>query len=1627
MARIGTLSGNLLDISLRPAEGNQGTGHPSLAPGRRRGAQAFRAGRIPTSGTLDGPETNFPTNLADFYWRGYIYVDELPTSGEPRFLQGDGTVEGIDNAWYLTLDSGGVVRLYSKGNGTAEQIGSDSSVTLATGRWYRLSGHIVFRGTTTIKIDGVSVISGSAVQTTGLGHLSSLGNSLSMDPTPSAGGGLWRLAEFVVDDAAEPADGGMTLCHVNGNGTDQDWINSDPIWRRVIGHPVKTTTGGLTNDTVSKAQTFTVPSLVDLGFDAGTVIKSVRPIIYANMQRANWKYRIRVNGSVTDSGALAAVLSTAGWTTAQTGPAGGWFLDAGTLAVAPGDTIEIGVVDGPSGSGTSVIYGAFFLVDWEGTAPEEDDPDESIVVAVGSGTGNNQAQDVAFADPNFFPTFMIILGEGSVGNPQSAVWCRDWAADGHYSHVFATQDPADSGLCRVYRGGFTIKGGSTSINATGQTFRYLAIQDESGRMVRGLVDEKNSYQNGSLNDDVNFALDDPTFVIDAIFTWASDWAGSVSSRVFYRDTNTVGDKAFQIDVGQPGADSVADRIQSVGTGTFQVGTGLQGSSQTNLFALLLTKAAAAFTAKKLLDIVTWTGNGSSPRDITFDIDVNPGLVIVIPEDSGNAGERHYRFFSDGNGSTSRTIFNGTTRTDRITAFDTVGQFTVGANCNLSGVTYRALIFGDGVDPAPTETELPENGIGITWVELTDKQGDLHVWSNVDLPDPADYYGGFKESRVTQWGRLSRALSDREGQFETADFSWIAHDADRYIRGLLAADSTKYFKNRPAVVRMIDDDSRRALLLPRTVIRGYITDYQPQSPLLFEFKAKDILSAKFAAVGSNPLQVPSRTIEVDDFPDCPTEWIGKAVPIIYGSVTDTPFDADTGGGGSGTESGPVEARTYGGVPGGWWPHGLGLDTPEMGGNQYSHTGDDDVIAAVDADHRSWCTLPGDPPTNLAGSAISGGSLPDNFRGGTQDYAFMVTAVNAGVETDPSQEVVVAAGQSGAGRSVRLTWTAPSPAPDGGYRVYFCNNPFAVPPKFCKRGFVDGKFVMVGSNYVRRVDVAAGTTTVDITAEDQGVEADFDVAYIYKITAVFPDGSESAASGEILGLSHPYPRPLQIRWRAYTGAVGYRIYRRAGDGDGAFDRTIEVGPNGYDGIVHSIDGEDQLIYCDDFDDTATAVSVGTVNPPPAGQVPAIYVGTEVISGTTWSRFLICGHAVKVIGNVYQNGTRIRDARYGSDVLCPGKTGWPHADDYVDINGRRYTLIYATGNVADEAIGGTKPLTVNVDGIEDVGDGTGALITDIHLQYLHCIQNWILGNYDAGAWLATPTFEDDPTLKQVDDDSFVAASAVAAQRIAGGYVGAGVIGWNGEQLTVREVVARFNVSGDVNSGFNRKCQFFVSMVDDSIAALATAVPLTDALNIISDTFQVKDDLAAHANLIPVSYARDYASRVDTGWLNQQDISDSPSITNYTTGSIDGTARAPDLNLELVRDATTALDVAYRRLMRQKDPPRIVSFEIGLQGMNYDLGDVVQLTHYQGVGASGWAGQPMRIIRHEADPNNFSVALDCFDMQALFSGAFILGDETALPAAWTSASLAEQQYGYLCDETTGKFSDGKPGKRLR
>lgn len=1473
---------------LLTAAGPEGSINQGASKGRRPSGIGWEAANsLQATGTAHSNVHTFGTNKNHFWFREDIYIIAYPGASHRRVIGGQGSVEGTDNSWYLTVGDDGKLYGYNKGNGAKTQIGVSTKV-LALNTHYRLNVEIQFRVAGSakfdVKIDGsiTDGFTGSGFGTTnGLGHGSQVGVNITHGSSTGneVDGGAVVQDDLVADDTTEPAAGGVTLIQVSGPGTYDNWATGGS-WRSVVNRLPSDGTAPLshTTTTASLTQTYALESMTSRGVPSGATIRSVRLAFRGALPRTNWAYRLRQNGTDNDS-ALQAAEATTNWKRAPATQQGlGWFIDRGTLAIAPADTLEIGIVDG-TGAGTSALSGAYLIVDWEGTEPTLATENGDIVIELGTFVGNGTTKDVNFTNPTLAPTFLWILAQTAAGQSSRAWWTRGMGYFGAYAQGASRHDNSASGICRVGTASFSVKGAASSINESGATSRYLAIRDNTGRMISTGRRTLNGADNNV--DNINVSLEDASFVIEALIVCGQRWGNSGSSNLAYRDTDYGADSSSPLDTS---AAAAANLIQSHGTGTFQLGQ--SGISRTPAFNT--TWAAfrtTQFATKRLLTIGSYVGDAAGSRVIPYTaLGVTPALVIVIPE---NANTRQYRTFSDGAGTTSRSWLDGTTSTTSITAFDTADQFTVGANLNTSAVRFHYLVFGSGTDLAPDEIELPADGIGLTWVEVTTRDAALYVWSKVALPDPSTYFGGYKEDRVLRWGVLSRALSDRDGQFEAADFDWVVSDTDRLLRTLLSQDTTKYFKNSPVVVRMIDDPNRRLLKIPRTVIRGYVSDYRPAPGLQFSFKAKDVLSARFSAAGELPARVPVRTIQLPDFPHADDPLVqqtsaivetvgavGKGVPIIYGSVNDQTL---------------VDVQ----VP----------DIPPVDPDTTFHQGGQNATDRSGAGTvNGWCLayiLP-----------FRAGKLGRilNLSAGTFDF----------------------------NRAVAFRWATVAGAES--YYVFV---------------FDAGDYNPFGG---------AGSAT-------------YARLFIHDLTETYP-GDE---------------RPFEQLFTATT------------------------------------DGSDVLTP----GSTVVQVDQGK------GAIIPIYVGDYTISGSVWKGALVCGHAVKSIVAGYLNDKPV-DLATDPDWLTPNNAAaWAAAGfttSYQDINGNRYTIIYLKGIAGETLAGNLAPasgspgVTLNIDGIEDVGDGSGTLISNIHRQYLHAIQNWILQTYLAGAWLGTPAFEDDPTLKQVNEGSFDACEAIGIQRIgANGYIGAGIIGADGETITIRDLIAQLNVSADADSGFNRKCQFLISMVDDSIASLLSATPLTDVLNIYGGTFDVSDDLVAHANQIEFFYKRDHAGRNPTNWLSTDTIQDNPSITNYTRGNISGLKKAPDLLLWFLRDATSAIDVAYRRLMRQKDPPRIVRLGVGLVGMNYELGQVLSLSHYEGVGPSGWAGQPVRVLRHEADPDKFQVELECYDMQQLFSGAFILGDETVLPASWTSATTAQKNYGYLCDEVTGKFSDGRPGKRLR
>lgn len=507
--------------------------------------------------------------------------------------------------------------------------------------------------------------------------------------------------------------------------------------------------------------------------------------------------------------------------------------------------------------------------------------------------------------------------------------------------------------------------------------------------------------------------------------------------------------------------------------------------------------------------------------------------------------------------------------------------------------------------------------------------------------------------------------------------------------------------------------------------------------------------------------------------------------------------------------------------------------------------------------------------------------------------------------------------------------------------------------------------------------------------------------------------------------------------YTGGVA--DYLEVGD-DRSAPSAAGTKYNFVGGVWGSVAGQDLVFEVAVFgaaDYTAFVFSIGldALGLPPPG---------------TWHEFLVAGHACKSIDSWYIGGVRQPTSSAEGDpdteayFLIPGFSAYENAFGTLvktrTYNGRVYTCCYIKegGNSPlpiQEIVEGKTLFTCNVQGIESVGDGSGTLIENAFDIYKHLMQNWVFGDYTAGGWLSTPLFPDTDAVPMMDDASFTACQAISVRR-SGGYKGAGAIGADGSAISTRDLIRIMNQSTDADSGLNRKGQFFVAMTDDSAVVALFSPELTDVGDVLKATLDIEDDFSNHFNSIPYQFRKDYVSQQpstenDTNpgphsqWRSFGKLTDDPSVANYLD-----TLVMDALELFFVRDEVTAKDIVRRKLLRHKDPPRLVRWSVSAKGFNIELGDTRLITHFGGIGAGGWLRQPVRVQRHIAQLGKTKVDFEGYDMARLFEAVFILGDETVLQPTWTlavGAFAGDRLYGYLCDEVTGLFSDGSPGKRLR
>lgn len=321
------------------------------------------------------------------------------------------------------------------------------------------------------------------------------------------------------------------------------------------------------------------------------------------------------------------------------------------------------------------------------------------------------------------------------------------------------------------------------------------------------------------------------------------------------------------------------------------------------------------------------------------------------------------------------------------------------------------------------------------------------------------------------------------------------------------------------------------------------------------------------------------------------------------------------------------------------------------------------------------------------------------------------------------------------------------------------------------------------------------------------------------------------------------------------------------------------------------------------------------------PPVYLG--IMDGNHW--WMTAGHALAAYLAIYvSDGDTITDVSADSPSVWT-VPGWHSEPKYLDYRSptygkmRRYSLV--RGVVGDEDVekcaSGERKLLVAVQGWENTGVGTGAVIVDAVLQYMYWFINHV-ANYGINCQhtvpLTNPSWQtQDGPIPILDEHSFANCAAIwalrypiGAPRPTGGTyppgaIGAAVIGirgGNADRDVVKRWVADFNRSVGGRLAFTARGRARLWMTHPTTDIKASALLFGDDLDILKDSFDADLRLPEMANRQP--WRTDY-NHLTGSTQTSGTASDDASVRDYrrdktadvldlpfTPGSTQGNLRA-------------------------------------------------------------------------------------------------------------------------------------------
>ncbi len=135
-----------------------------------------------------------------------------------------------------------------------------------------------------------------------------------------------------------------------------------------------------------------------------------------------------------------------------------------------------------------------------------------------------------------------------------------------------------------------------------------------------------------------------------------------------------------------------------------------------------------------------------------------------------------------------------------------------------------------------------------------------IFAELDIQDPPDYYGGFKDGRVLEFGDTELVASDwRTGAISGGStYRYTLSDYDRTFRRQLASFTDRYWIGNETQW-LVSPPARNRKDSAYCAFNGVVMDAQPRSPLAVQVTLSDIVSARMFNEKSGDLAVPWRKI------------------------------------------------------------------------------------------------------------------------------------------------------------------------------------------------------------------------------------------------------------------------------------------------------------------------------------------------------------------------------------------------------------------------------------------------------------------------------------------------------------------------------------------------------------------------------------------------------------------------------------------------------------------------------------------------------------------------------------------------------------------------------------------------